>query len=172
MVHRQLAISIQQNMYKCLLPQSPVTLHDNLHQQSYQISKTVQNTHDQTSDTVPSYFIDSVSPDVDTEACNPSANDCLTTSVRSQNLTAILESGQQQVMRIAAGDPTEELDSVSREVDKDCGPEEDVSTCKFLNIHSHKYPPIQQIFCRVKIEINTNISGTCCTSIIKVLYSE
>jgi hypothetical protein len=69
-----------------------------------------------------------VSHDVDTEACNRSAPNRLTTSVRSQNLTAVLESGQQQGVQTAAGEPTEELDSVSRDVDKFCGPEDGVST--------------------------------------------
>jgi broad-specificity NMP kinase len=138
-------------MYKCLLTQSPVNLHDNLNQQSYQISKTVHNTHGQISDIISSYGIDSASHDVETKACNRSAADCLTTSVRSQNQTAILESGQQQGVHTAAGDRTEELDSVSREGHKDCGPEEDVSTCKIFNIHRDKYTQIQHIFCRVKI---------------------
>jgi hypothetical protein len=92
--------------------------------------------------------------------------------VQSQNQTVLLESVQQQGVRTAAGDSTDELDSVSREVDKDCGPEAEVSAFKVLNIHSDKYAQIQQIFSRVNVEINTNISGTCYTSIIKVLYSE
>lgn len=92
------------------LPQSPVILHDNLNRKTYQISKTVQNTHDQLSYIISSHFIDSLSHDVDTEECNGTATDCLTTSGLSQNQTAILESGQHQGVQTAAGDPTEKLD--------------------------------------------------------------
>jgi len=74
--------------------------------------------------------------------------------VPSQNQTAILDSGQQQGVQIAAGESTEKLDLVSREGDSDCGPEEDVSTCEVLNIHCDKYT---RIFCHVKVYINTNV---------------
>jgi hypothetical protein len=83
-----------------------------------------------------------------------------------------LESEQQQGVQTAAGDSTEKLDLVSREADRNCGQEEDVSTCEVLNIHYDKYIQIQQIFCRVKVESNINVSGNCSTSIIKVLRSE
>ena len=149
-----------------------MTLHDRLKQESYQISKTVQNTHDQRTDIISSHFIDSMSHDVYTEASKGTANDCLTTSVPSENQTAMLECGQQQGVQTATDDLTEKLDLVSREQDRDCGPEEDVSTCEVLNIHSNKYTLIQQTFCRVRFEINTNVSGNCSTSIIKVLCSE
>ena len=119
-----------------------------------------------------SYFIGRESYDLHTEAYNGTATDCLTTSVRSQDQTAILESGQQQGVQTAAGDSTEKLDSVSREVDVDCGPQDSVSACEILNIHSGKYTQIHHIFCRVELERNTNVSGTCCTSIIKVSCSE
>jgi hypothetical protein len=122
----------------CLLPQFPVTLHDNLKQGSFQISKAVQNTHDQISDIISSCSVGSASHDVETEACNRSAADHLTTSVQSQNQTAILEREQQQGVRTAAGDSTDQLDSVSREVDVDCGRVRDVSTCKVSNIYSDK----------------------------------
>ena len=115
-----------------------MTLHNKLNQESYQISETVQNTHDLIGDIISSHFIDSLSHDVETEACNGTATDCLTTSVRLQNETAILENGQQQGVQTAADNPTEKLDLVSREEDKNCGPEEDVSTCEVLNIHSDK----------------------------------
>jgi hypothetical protein len=116
---------------KHLLPQSPLSLHDNLNREIYQISKTVQNTDDQLSDTISSNFIDSMSHDVDTEASNGTATGCPTISVRLQNQTAISESGQQQGVQTAAGNPTEKLDSVSREVDKEYDPEEDVSNVRF-----------------------------------------
>ena len=149
-----------------------MSLHDNINRDSYQTSKTVQNTHDRMSGIISYYLIDSVSDDVDTEATNGTATDCLTTSVPSHNQTAILESGQEQGVLTTAGEPTETLDSVSREEDKDCGSEEDVSTCEVLNTHSEKYTQIRHTFCRVKVEINTNVSGTCCSSIIKVLCLE
>jgi len=104
-----------------------VTLHDNLNQKSYQISRTVQNTHDQLSDIISSHFIDRMNHDVDTESCDGTATDCLTTLVPSQNQSATLESGQVQGVQKAAGEPTETLDLVRREEDKDCSPEEDVS---------------------------------------------
>lgn len=75
----------------------------------------------------------------------------------SQNQTAILENGQQKEVQTAAGDPTEKLESVSREEDKDCGREEDVSTCEVLNTHPDIYTQIRHTFCRVKVEINTNV---------------
>ena len=98
--------------------------------------------------------------DVHTEAYNGTATDCLTTSVRSQDQTAILDSGQQQGVQTAACDQTEKFDSVSREVDVDCGPQDGVSACEILNIHSGKYTQIHYIFCRVKIKLHKNISNT------------
>jgi hypothetical protein len=81
--------------------------------------------------------------------------------VQSQNQTAILESGQQQGVRTAAGDQTDELVSVSLEIHRDCGPEAEVNACKVFNIHGDKYTQIQQIFCRVNVEVNTIVWGTC-----------
>jgi hypothetical protein len=85
-----------------------------------------------------------MSHDADREASKDTATD-RRTSVRSQNQTAILESGQQKGVKFSAGNPTEKLDSVSREADKDCGPGEDVSTCEVLNIHDEKHTQIRYI---------------------------
>jgi hypothetical protein len=105
---------------------APLSLHDNLNRKTYKIFKTVQNTDDHLSDIISSHCINSMSHDADTEAINGTATDCLTTSVRSENRTAILESGQQQELQTAAGDLTEKLDLVSREEDRNCGTEGDV----------------------------------------------
>jgi hypothetical protein len=76
--------------------------------------------------------------DVETEACNGTATDCVTTSVGSQDQRTILESGQQQGVQTAAGNPTEKLDLGSRKEENNCGPEKAVSTCEILNTHSDK----------------------------------
>ena len=107
-----------------------MTLHDNLNRENYHISQAVQNTHDQLSDIISSPIIDSMTHDVDREASKS---------------TVKLESEQEQWAQTAADDPTEKLDLVSREEEKDCGLEEDVSTCEILNIQS-EYIQIRQIF--------------------------